>query len=283
MKHARKWLSPTLLALLLGAFTLTVDAALIVDRGLPDANLNDATGANRSNVAWGFIGNHIAGDDFALPALGPGNQQWRIDQISIWVVDDAFYNDFIDLFTKLSLFLGPDQGANTVVPLAATANVLAGNQTDNLNVKITPVKYPTNPEVGYEANGYSFQIWQIDFLDLGYFAPGNYLFGVDGIYEPDDQFPWFNHASNAALSGTPQDGADNLYRQFAGNAGDASITFEIPINSQEEGWDKSSDINIRVYATQVSIPEPTSLALLGLGLAGLIARHRKTRYANGLI
>ena len=44
---------------LLGALCLCgalgAQAALVVDRGLPDANLNNASGGDRSNVAWDFF------------------------------------------------------------------------------------------------------------------------------------------------------------------------------------------------------------------------------------
>lgn len=42
----------------------------VVDRGLPDDNLNNAAGASRSNVAWAFYGGWVAGDDFTVGQPG---------------------------------------------------------------------------------------------------------------------------------------------------------------------------------------------------------------------
>jgi len=44
------------LAGLLSVGTDAQASTLVVDRGLPDTNLNSAAGADRSNVAWGFNG-----------------------------------------------------------------------------------------------------------------------------------------------------------------------------------------------------------------------------------
>ena len=56
-------------------------------------------------------------------------------------------------------------------------------------------------------------------------------------------YQWFNHASNAELSGAPQDGADGAMLQFG-----AGGNFEGAVDSNGNGWDKSSDINVQVFA-----------------------------------
>ena len=52
-------------------------AALLLDRGLPTANLNNDAGASRSNVQWAFgsdaQGMWLAGDDFTLGGQGNYN------------------------------------------------------------------------------------------------------------------------------------------------------------------------------------------------------------------
>ena len=278
--------SVTALSLVLMTIPLTAGAALIVDRGLPDNNLNNAAGSDRSNVAWdfGIAGDNadqwIAGDDFSLPCMTCGKyvDYYYIDKISIWMIAGEPSSDFAvgDRYETISLFLGPDGPSGTSVDRVATANVTAGtNDTDNPNVQISAVQYP-GTTTDYQGSGSSFiQIWQIDFLDLGYFAQGDYQFAAGGI---GGGIPnWFNHASNAALSGTPQDQADDLYRWFSGNAGMESITFGNFFNSQGNGWDKSSDINIQVWGevAYTRIPEPTTLALMGLGMFGLAALRRR--------
>ena len=54
--------------------------SLVFDRGLPTANLNNAAGANRSNVAWAFDGDYITGDDFSFGTVG---EKWLLSLIHI--------------------------------------------------------------------------------------------------------------------------------------------------------------------------------------------------------
>lgn len=126
-----KWKDVNLRVCLLAALILGVSggahATLVVDRGLPDSNLNNAGGGDRSNVAWGFNGDYLAGDDFSLGALNPG-QAWQIDQLTLWAVGGE--STLGDRFNSITLFLGAS-GAST--PAAASAN-LTGNATDNSDV-----------------------------------------------------------------------------------------------------------------------------------------------------
>ena len=46
-------------------------------------------------------------------------------------------------------------------------------------------------------------------------------------------------------------------------------------SNQPNFWDKSSDINVRIDGNQ--IPEPTTMALMGLALAGLGVARSKVR------
>lgn len=243
---------------------------MVVDRGLPDSNLNNAAGGDRSNVAWGFAGDYTSGDSFNLPELDAGNSAWRIDRISIWSIAGEPGSQFGDSFDSVSLYLGPDE-ADAELPEVASGNV-SGNSTDNPDIAITPTSYADGSS--YQGSGGGFtQIWQLDFSNLGFFAPGDYLFGADGSGANDPI--WFNHASDAGLSGTPQQGSDDLYNWFAVNGSGESITLGGAYDSDGNGWDKSSDINIQVHASQV--PEPGMLGMLGLGLLGMAGMRRLRR------
>jgi len=262
-KASLKILGAALLAM--GASSLA-QASLIVDRGLPDENLNNAAGGDRSNVAWAFNDGFLSGNDFTLGALNPNAGKWRIDQIRVWTIGGE--SALGDRFSLLKLFMGAD---GSTVPEAASANLTPeSNSTDNTNVEVNKVSYAD--ETVYQGSGGGLlNIWQLDFFNLGLFDPGLHLFALGG--EGADSPFTFMHASNAALSGTTQDGSDDRYRWFGGTASDASITTGNLLDSDGSGWDKSSDINIQVFATQV--PAPSVIALMAVGLLGL--RHQVRR------
>jgi hypothetical protein len=219
------------------------------DRGLPTANLNNAAGANRSNVAWSNGNDYISGDTFSLGASG---QTWYVSAIRTWNIGPTVGGWFGDTFSSDTLYLGTT-GTGTISPYE-TGTVAPGSNTDsNPNITHTPVTYSDGSN--YQGTSGSFrQIWQNDFKTPGLTVNGGqtYYFGVDGA---TSSYYWFNHASNAALSGSPQQGADGKWIAWAKSdlATPNLCDSGAPSGGVcDGGWDKSSDINVQVFASQVA-------------------------------
>lgn len=245
------------------------NAAVLVDRGLPTDNLNNASGASRSNVTWGFAGDFSSGDTFTL------SMDSQIDSVTTWFTtgsadpQDNFQLD--SRFSDVSLYIGSASG--TTVDKVATSGI-SGNAATGPNVSVNKVTYAGGEN--YEGTtGSQIQLWEVVFTDLGDFAAGDYLFSVYGTSVGNDI--WFNHASNAALGGVPADGADDLYGFFEGAAGGPSLEFGSLFSSQGNGWDKASDINILVEGTAAAapVPLPASGLLIVAGIAGFGVLRRK--------
>jgi hypothetical protein len=263
----------SLAAVMLTAITGSAMAAPVVyDRGLPTANLNDAAGANRSNVAWGFDQNtpaFYAGDDFTL-----GAGTYRIDTVRTWAVIGGVGNTsptlIADRYSSIALYGGSGPNLNQLM----SGNTV-GNGTNNANISITKVQYAGGAD--YESFGNELNLYEVTFSNLNWVVDGSVqqFFSVAGVDNAADAVfrPWFMSASNAALGGSPADGADDLYSAFFDNGG--TLAFDSTFSSLGNGWDKASDINVQIEAER--LPEPGSLLLFGLGLIGLTAA-RRTRH-----
>lgn len=245
-------LRKTLLVVTIATLTAGAHAGiLLIDRGLPTANLNNIAGANRSNVAWAFgadeMGTWVVGDTFT----NTSGFNYHIDTIRVWTVG-AFDAGSLKL-------LGGLDGSGTFATLSTSATTALVTYSNGAS---------------YEGTfGGSSPLTQVDFavsgLTLG--AGDTYDFFLEGT-RSDGATPYvFVHASNGGLSGSTQQGSDN--EMLAGIYSGGTVSSVETWTSAGNGWDKASDVNVQVFGT---VPDAGSTVLLiGLALTGLgLVRRR---------
>jgi hypothetical protein len=234
------------------AVPLFAQSEMVVDRGLPKVNLNNTSGAARSNVRWGQDNEGFLGDDFKIGAPG---ERWVIDAIRTWTVPGtaAHHPDHLgDAFQDVRLYFGAK--TKDLTPVSAGSFVEASDTNENPNILASEAT--ANGEIAYDDFGTSLRVWQIEFRGLNLTVNGGetYRFGVWGLGRqiPGEEKPyiWFNHASNADLSGSRQDGADGAMMTF-----DGSGRFQQSFRAKGGGWDKDADINVQVFAHRVTTRE----------------------------
>jgi hypothetical protein len=199
---------PSLAVLFLLALPASAaDSLLVVDRGLPQSNLNSVSGDSRSNIRWSSEEHGFVGDDFTVGAPG---ETWVIDRIRTWAVPQMSVTSsrhLGDLYQDVRLYLGsPD---NALTPVASTTLTQGNDEPDNAAVRITDLTQ--NGATPYEELGKDLRVLQIEFTHLNQTVQGGvkYGFGVWGMGRPipDKEgkiYPWFNLGSNAALSAAQQ-------------------------------------------------------------------------------
>jgi hypothetical protein len=232
---------------------------LLIDRGLPTANLNNYAGANRANIAWtadvytpnAYV---LVGDSFQNTSAS----MWSIDTIRLWSTSPL----------------------NTV---ALRGGIAGSGVYGSTAGSISAATYAVNDGNGHNtfqgaSSGSYYNLWQLDFAVNATLAPGQtYDFFLDGTGNTDlgsDGKPLvvpYVHASNAALSGSTQQGADGLMLSATVQNGVlGSIT---SWSSQGTAWDKASDVNVQVFG---AVPDGgTTATLLGGVLSALAVVRRK--------
>lgn len=245
------------IGLLVALPAFTADSVLVVDRGLPTANLNNASGPARSNVRWGWHEHGFLGDDFTIGAPG---EHWVIDSIRTWTVPGgagATLQHLGDFYQDVRLYFGQSD----VTPVTTAQLSVGSDQASNAAVRISDAN--TNGALFYDDFGTSLRIWQIDFTNLNLTVDGGtkYSFGVWGMGravpgKEGQVFSWYNHASNAGLSGSRQDGADGKMLLF-----DAGGRTEGTHIAEGNGWDKPADINVQVYAHRVDSSQSSKVSV----------------------
>ncbi|MFN0101064.1 MAG: PEP-CTERM sorting domain-containing protein [Bryobacteraceae bacterium] len=264
------------------AITLSsaLSAASINYRALPGINLNESAGANRSNISFaesdlGFMN----GDDFTLAA----GFIYRINSITVYSVASNLNDPLGNEFSSVALW-GRTPG-EALLQLAAGApdTTFSGTLVANSNPDIQHELIQYANAEDYEAVGFAgafFPLWATTFSNLNWTIYGGtlYEYAVQGVgTAPDAQSfygYWFNHGSNALLSGSFQNQADGRFRVF--NVTDPTAASGLT-NPESAGlWDKTADLNIVMDVDVVNrIPEPGTWALMSLGLAGLALAGRR--------
>jgi hypothetical protein len=279
---------------------------VIFSRPLPSANLNDISQPNRSNYAFTELpqGNPLAfqsfdGDDFTLSNT---SNAYIVESLSTWSVASTLGQALGNEFSSVSLymrpvFIDPVTGARSpAAPFQVVATgapnqvfnsdgVTVGNS--NPNITDTNVKYFGGQN--YESvstPGTFYPLWQTTFnnLNLTIMSGVTYEFAVWGVgyqnqcigtdyrcMDPNSLYGyWFNEYSNAALSGSTQQGTDGYYLKFSATDPNAPTTF---VDAAQNGGQRSVDLNVTISG--VGVPEPATCGLLGLGLIALGYFSRK--------
>jgi hypothetical protein len=238
-------------------------AELLFSRDLPTINLNNVAGASRSNVCWADgsdpLSYQASGDDFKIGVTGT---TYRLDTITLWTVDSPVTGQY-------RLLGGPEGGNITLKSSAFSYSV---------------VHYASG--VDYEANsGDFYPLYKVNFNVNNWTVDGDktYQFFIDSpVFDFGGGFKAtsFLHASNAALSGGTQDGANGIFLllNMSGAFPDGTPGTVVPFDSNGNGWDKSSDANVMVYGSQV--PLPGAMVLLGAGLTRLVIYRRRKAAAT---
>jgi hypothetical protein len=235
---------------------------LLIDRGLPTANLNNYAGANRANIAWTadvYTPNAylLVGDSFQNTSAST----WSIDTIRLWGVGPLATVAVWGGIAGSGVY---GSTAGTISAATYAVNDAGGRNTFQIAGSVTaPYR----------------DLWQLDFAVNVTLAPGQtYDFFLDGTGNTESSLVDGNplvvpyaHASNAALSGSTQQGADDMMLSATvqnGILGSINST-----NSQGTFWDKPSDVNVQVFGT---VPDGgTTATLLGGVLSALAVLRRK--------
>lgn len=279
-------------AIFAAAVPTPAQSVLLFDRGLPTANLNNVAGASRSNVAWSFGNDWITGDDFTI---GVSGEVYVVTKVRGWSVQGTpGVTKMGDRFKSVTLYGGPVGSA--LSPLESGDLALGSSVNSNPNITHTRVQYADLTDYQGSSGPY-IQLWQHDLDHLTWVINGGqqYRFATDGLLQDDAVYYWFNHASNAALSGSPQQGADGFFLGWDRN--DLVLPyFWDSDDSADGGWDKSSDINVQVFGEKLGegmatgggwfIPETAnSVGLVFDGSKanfGFVARNRKAVASGNL-
>ena len=224
----------------------SLSAGVIFERALPTANLNNAAGADRSNIAWApGDSSYILGDDFTLASDSV------INSFSVWEVSNN--GSPSTEFGSLSLYVGADDGGVGALSLISSS-------------------YTSSLVSGYQYQGSSgtfYDVYEITFSGLDLSAAGGVLYDFGIGATPGTESSLFLHGSNAALSGSTQDGADGFYLGYTG----PPYSLFYVIDSNGNGWDKSSDINVEIDGS--AVPEPATFGLLAMSAGALLLLRRR--------
>jgi hypothetical protein len=276
VKQIRATLGMLVLLALLGAPRAVAGTIYAVP--LPILNLNNAAGANRSNIApvqGSFTGAsncpgtcpYILGDDFRLADAGLSGQ-YNVNTLSVWEVGNVQVAGATDStpttlpsgeFSSITLLGGVEPNDLTVLSSSYTA---------------TRVFYAGGLNYQSPNSGNYFPIYRLDFTGLSWIISSNviYDFAINGV--PIGGNSLALSAMNIALSGVTPPPDDNSFIFYQH---DPATNFAAPfiatfgsVPSSTPGFPKGSDINVSLDLSPLGVPEPSTISFLAFGLGGIL-------------
>ena len=272
-----------LLAILAASLAPSIaSAATVWSNPLPTGNLNSAAGSNRSNAApiYGSLCDplvppnncsgvgpqspsepYILGDQFNVGA------NTNITSVTVYEVGNSPTSGTINTpdqeFRNISLFLGADQTPLTLVSSTYTFQRVQYNGTTDYE--------------SLNTNGLFFPIYSITFSGLNFLVgPGLNDFAIGATPIGNNTFAL--HTSDPTLSGPTEDSAslspNGFLYFFDDPTPDAAFQYS---PGSISNYSNGADANVSILGDVV--PEPGTIGLLGLGLAGLRLLQRKRRKA----
>jgi hypothetical protein len=137
---------------------LFAQSEVVVDRGIPKINLNNASGPVRSNVRWAWHDQGFLGDDFKIGAPG---ERWVIDYIRTWTVPGTQAHRPDHLGDAYQYF---GSAVKDLTPVIADSFAEGRDTNDNPNIQVTEATQ--NGEIAYDDFGTSLRVWQLEFRGL---------------------------------------------------------------------------------------------------------------------
>jgi hypothetical protein len=193
------------------------------------------------------------GDTFSIQALPAGQTAWRVDSISFWAVrwTSAFTGN---VKAVVSLFGDSTDATTGTAPVFS--NPIVSNATVNFGTQTMAVN------TGY--------VYTVNFTNTFLTGPANHKYGftvrllADDVETPDLSPGLTHNAPNWV--GTSSKG---WYRDADNNG--------VLTGSDWRNFGTSTDDNLGLVVTATAVPEPGTMAALGLGIAAIAARRRRNR------
>jgi len=278
MTFVKLRLSSVPLLLLAAVTTLPMlSATTLYQNNLPTSNIDKlGTDGVRADVgvpettlanAMSTVEPFIEGDQFVVAG------ETTVTSVTIYEISNTtvaggnlVLSNPANEFSSISLYLGPD-----VQPLSLASSTYTATRVLNTD--------GSNYESIYSTTKY--YIWQITFTGLNVILPsaGTYDFAIGAVPKGNNTFALLesDFADQGSAGGFNQPNQGYLVL-FPDGAGGTWVAEEQYAAGSVSGFTNPDNIDVVGTVTGVASPEPSSLGLIGLGLAGVwVGLRRRVR------